>query len=150
MGLREFFDGDWAWPEGLVHYVRHHAVRLPEEFLERARNARGSERRQPVCDNPWEGLGAGIRPSFGYWIDWASRQPRAVRDKLDRRIRRRERRNAMLEPLKLKPLRFWWRTKKLEWKTGRSLEKCAWFDCRRRALTGLAFCAHCLESLRTR
>jgi len=150
MGSREYFDGEWAWPEGLVHYVRDHAVRLPAEFLERARSRRGSEQREPACDNPLEGLSAGIQPSFDYWLDWSSRQPRAVRDKLDRRIRRRERRKAMLEPLELKPLRFWWRTKRTEWKTGRSSEKCAWFDCERRALSGLAYCARCIESHRTR
>ncbi len=26
-------DGVWQWPSGLIHYVRHHDVQLPEEFL---------------------------------------------------------------------------------------------------------------------
>ena len=37
MGAREFTDGVWAWPEGLVVYVERFAVRPPEEFLAHAR-----------------------------------------------------------------------------------------------------------------
>jgi len=33
MGHREFTDGTWVWPEGLVHYVERHGLPLPEEFL---------------------------------------------------------------------------------------------------------------------
>src|SRR5712671_4557363 len=36
IGCREFTDGEWVWPEGLVHYVREHGVLLPEEFIARA------------------------------------------------------------------------------------------------------------------
>ena len=32
-GTGEFTDGEWAWPEGLAHYVLDHNVRLPEEFV---------------------------------------------------------------------------------------------------------------------
>lgn len=34
MGHREFTDGIWVWPEGLVHYVDKHDLPLPAEFLE--------------------------------------------------------------------------------------------------------------------
>ena len=34
MGCREFTDGIWVWPEGLVHYVERHQLPLPQEFLE--------------------------------------------------------------------------------------------------------------------
>lgn len=34
MGSRELSDGYYYWPEGLSHYVRQHAVRLPREFEE--------------------------------------------------------------------------------------------------------------------
>jgi hypothetical protein len=38
IGSQELTDGVWLFPEGLVHYVRHHAVRPPEAFLEHLRN----------------------------------------------------------------------------------------------------------------
>jgi hypothetical protein len=37
IGTQELTDGVWLFPEGLVHYVRHHAVRPPEPFLEHLR-----------------------------------------------------------------------------------------------------------------
>jgi len=33
MGSRDMTDGTWIWPEGLVHYVEDHGVRLPAEFV---------------------------------------------------------------------------------------------------------------------
>jgi hypothetical protein len=38
MGSREFTDGEWVWPEGLVHYVECHSVVLPEIFIEHCRS----------------------------------------------------------------------------------------------------------------
>jgi hypothetical protein len=37
IGTQDLTDGVWLFPEGLVHYVRHHAVRPPEAFLEHLR-----------------------------------------------------------------------------------------------------------------
>ena len=34
IGTEDLTDGVWLFPEGLVHYVRHHAVRPSEAFLE--------------------------------------------------------------------------------------------------------------------
>ncbi len=34
-GSQELSDGVFVWPEGLGHYVREHAVRLPQAFIER-------------------------------------------------------------------------------------------------------------------
>jgi hypothetical protein len=34
-----FSDGEWLWPERLVHYMIEHDVRLPDEFVERIRKA---------------------------------------------------------------------------------------------------------------
>ncbi|MEV6207042.1 hypothetical protein [Kitasatospora sp. NPDC051914] len=31
-GSAEFTDGEYLWPSGLAHYVREHAVRLPERI----------------------------------------------------------------------------------------------------------------------
>ncbi len=33
LGSGELTDGEWIWPEGLVHYVERHGVVLPEEFV---------------------------------------------------------------------------------------------------------------------
>ncbi len=35
-GSTELTDGVYLWPEGLAHYVREHAVRLPVEFVSHA------------------------------------------------------------------------------------------------------------------
>jgi hypothetical protein len=32
-GNLELTDGTYIWPSGLEHYVREHAVRLPDEFV---------------------------------------------------------------------------------------------------------------------
>jgi hypothetical protein len=37
IGTQDLTDGVWLFPEGLVHYVRHHAVRPAEAFLEHLR-----------------------------------------------------------------------------------------------------------------
>jgi hypothetical protein len=34
MGASDLSDGIYCWPEGLVHYIEKHSVRLPEEFIE--------------------------------------------------------------------------------------------------------------------
>jgi hypothetical protein len=37
MGHGEYTDHVWLFPEGFLHYVRHHAVKPPHEFLEHMR-----------------------------------------------------------------------------------------------------------------
>lgn len=37
MGHRDLTDGVYVWPEGLAHYVKAHAVRLPDDFLAHVR-----------------------------------------------------------------------------------------------------------------
>ena len=37
MGHGECTDGVWLFPEGFLHYVRHHAVKPPHDFLEHMR-----------------------------------------------------------------------------------------------------------------
>src|SRR6516165_2505180 len=32
-GTLELTDGEWAWPEGLAHYIEAHAVYLPDEVV---------------------------------------------------------------------------------------------------------------------
>lgn len=40
LGDSDRTDGTWLWPEGLPHYLEHHAVRPPEPFLVHLRAAR--------------------------------------------------------------------------------------------------------------
>jgi hypothetical protein len=65
-GSREFTDGDWAWPEGLAHYVEAHAVCLPDEIVA-TMAARGwqvpTNRGEPGC--------APVDESF--WVGWSAR-----------------------------------------------------------------------------
>jgi hypothetical protein len=37
LGHGEYTDGVWLFPEGFPHYVRHHAVKPPADFLEHMR-----------------------------------------------------------------------------------------------------------------
>jgi hypothetical protein len=39
MGSRDLTDGTWIFPEGLVHYLKHHAIRPETDFLNHARQA---------------------------------------------------------------------------------------------------------------
>lgn len=34
IGSKEYWDGDWVWPEGVAHYVDDHDVYLPQEFVD--------------------------------------------------------------------------------------------------------------------
>jgi hypothetical protein len=33
MGNSELTDGEWVWPEGLIHYLEAHSIALPDEFI---------------------------------------------------------------------------------------------------------------------
>jgi hypothetical protein len=67
MGSRCLTDGEWVWPEGLAHYIAHHEVRLPQEFVDGMRQ------------NNWEiGLvESGLTPAthgepdFTFWLAWS-------------------------------------------------------------------------------
>jgi hypothetical protein len=86
VGSREFTDGSFAWPEGLVHYVEAHAVRLPEAFLERVRSpdrsAAGFLRAlepEAWVEGDWESASPvelkPVRawyPDVEEWLDWAA------------------------------------------------------------------------------
>ena len=39
-GSLEFTDGYYLWPEGLLHYVQNHEVKLPEEFIAHCKSYR--------------------------------------------------------------------------------------------------------------
>ena len=52
VGNAELTDGAYVWPEGLAHYVRHHGVRLPVDFVNHVR-ALEAEREAVVIDTGW-------------------------------------------------------------------------------------------------
>jgi hypothetical protein len=67
MGHRELTDGEWLWPEGLVHYVQVHNVLLPSEFVETIRRNRFTVPRvsdiESLVDTPKD---------FGFWKNWST------------------------------------------------------------------------------
>jgi hypothetical protein len=86
-GSTEFTDGEWAWPEGLAHYVSEHEARLPEAFVNKARSVRevpselGEEIGEPqVYLEGGRGIAipanADLQPNaelkYGRWLDWAA------------------------------------------------------------------------------
>ena len=63
MGNREFSDGLWVWPEGLAHYVEHHDVFLPDEFVSRAISG------PPPSSLPASASQCSV--DFEFWLTWA-------------------------------------------------------------------------------
>jgi hypothetical protein len=75
MGFREYTDGEWIWPECLVHYVHAHGILLPEEFIACATSVRS-----PRPDNDRS-------PSLEFWISWAkTRQSPSIRRLLNEKL----------------------------------------------------------------
>jgi len=72
MGSREFTDGEWVWPEGLVHYVSAHSILLPEEFIVRATSGGRADRAD-----------YSRAASLDFWVEWAGqRQSAKIRHRL--------------------------------------------------------------------
>lgn len=70
-GSQEFTDGEWIWPEGLLHYVRDHRVRLPEDFISKAISGKPPSQ-------PYE-----VNPSLDYWLEWSkTRRSPQIRERL--------------------------------------------------------------------
>ena len=51
-GNLEYTDGVFIWPEGLVHYLDEHSVRLPESFIRHAAR-RLDEIEAATIDSTW-------------------------------------------------------------------------------------------------
>lgn len=64
-GSAEFTDGVWLWPEGLAHYVRHHPVALPTDFVRDATSVKS-----PASAFRWPPALV-QRADDSYWIGWA-------------------------------------------------------------------------------
>jgi len=66
-GCCDFTDGEWAWPEGLAHYVQCHDVMLPEEFVETmwANNWCVPDVADLVPPGMW-------RDDLRFWLEWVA------------------------------------------------------------------------------
>lgn len=71
MGSRCLTDGEWVWPQGLHHYVEHHHVRLPDEFVADMRRNHWQVPESSGHVNQTT-LGA---PDVAFWIAWAKAPP---------------------------------------------------------------------------
>jgi hypothetical protein len=72
MGYREYTDGEWVWPEGLLHYIRAHNVIVPEGFVASATSQRP---KKEVSEN--------APTSLDFWIEWAAyRRSSKIRQQL--------------------------------------------------------------------
>jgi len=64
IGNRDMTDGVWAWPEGLVHYVEKHEVRLPATLIS---GMRANRWRVPDVDC----RDVEVKFDYDFWIDWS-------------------------------------------------------------------------------
>jgi hypothetical protein len=141
IGSREFTDGVWAWPEGLVHYIETHNVTLPAEFVAHAMTTPLTPRTYDYSPSRY----LCGRPDDSFWIAWCAKHGSGT---VRRRITGlREEANQALTRAK-----FWahasFEAKCLYLKVRRGLssEKCRWKQCQNQALNEKAFCArHCEE-----
>lgn len=122
IGGSELADGEWAWPDGLLHYVGVHGVALPEAFIATVLNK--------GC--PPTEVDTSARLSLDFWMEWCStrRNQEFLRAKQAELALARERIN--LERLQLAS-----RTAALQ---GVSTRRCAFAACPRPALRIGAFC----------
>lgn len=127
MGHREFTDGEWIWPEGLVHYVRHHGIVLPDEFI-----AAATSGRSPAGLNVPQlmVLNSELLP---YWIEWsAARRNPGYRERLAAAVER-----AIAE----EPAFIEQRVAELRDEVGVGSDRCQFAGCSERALLGAVICA---------
>ena len=129
MGHREFTDGCWVWPEGLSHYIRDHAVTLPDQFIEHVLSG-GSTASPPIQNEDLDD---------GLWINWCrARSTRHLQAAIAD-----ARRLASIRGDELRSA--YWKQKELQ--VGLSTTKCLHQSCSDLALIGLAFCARHAASM---
>jgi hypothetical protein len=74
MGSSELTDGEWVWPEGLVHYVDRHEVLLPEDFIDycRSRSWQLADISAPISrlvdDTYWRAWAANMKTENKPWV----------------------------------------------------------------------------------
>jgi hypothetical protein len=125
MGSRELTDNEWVWPEGLGHYVAHHQLILPEEFISHV--LKGGNM---LCDPK-----SLVEPDQRFWLEWCIRHSSGM---LNARVAAaRAKADAVAERLREEHYQ------RLETEHGTSEDKCLWAGCDIRALRGMVFCARC-------
>jgi hypothetical protein len=72
MGSSDRTDGEWVWPEGLVHYVETHSVFLPEPMVQTMRRNRWRVTKPDLPIERYDGSG-NDRLDFCFWRKWARR-----------------------------------------------------------------------------
>jgi hypothetical protein len=65
LGSKDLTDGQWIWPEGLWHYVRDHAVQLPDELVACA------AAHDFVVPAPSD-ADAQLAPEAAFWLRWSA------------------------------------------------------------------------------
>ena len=70
IGTQDLTDGTWLFPEGLVHYLRSHAVKPPAEFLEHIRRSDYRVPELSVLQKSAEQIDAANGPQAGRRSAW--------------------------------------------------------------------------------
>lgn len=126
MWCREFTDGEWVWPEGLLHYVERHDVILPEEFVRDATSGK-----TPLAAVSNDGV------SLECWVEWSRNHRSAtIRKQIDvARAAADAASGEMFSRLMDEAIAG------VLLKEAEGSEKCVYAACERRALVGRAICA---------
>ncbi len=125
MGYRELTDGEWVWPEGLVHYVQVHSVVLPAEFVAAAMAGRRAARSERADGHQ--------NASLDFWTEWAAqRQSPTIRARL---------KAAFADAQAAEPAFVQGLVDEVLAREGESSEKYVFAGCSRRALVGRRICA---------
>jgi hypothetical protein len=125
MGCRELTDGEWVWPEGLVHYVRVHGVVLPADFVASATAGRRADRSEWADDRQ--------NASLDCWIEWSvQRQSPTIRDRL---------KAALADAQAAEPARIQSIVEGVLAREKEGSEECVFAGCSGRALVGRRICA---------
>jgi hypothetical protein len=131
MGSRDLTDGAWVWPEGLSHYVREHAIVLPEEFIAHAL-ANTTPRLSVVPGGDFNSQPR-ERMDDLFWHHWcAPRRSQKWLDRLQTGLLAAEGLAAADKAEKIAALRS---------ERGLAETLCQWRGCDQRALAGLFVCA---------
>ncbi len=127
LGSARSFDSSWTWRSDLSHYVEHHDVTLPQEFI---RHVMQSREQAVLSDRSG-------RSDHSFWIDWCQENRSHA---FETRIRElREEAEALY--LKERTIRI----KAMEASVGLSHATCMYRCCDQSALKDRAFCAGCEE-----
>ena len=129
-GSAEFTDGVWLWPQGLAHYVRHHPIALPADFVRRATSAKSPQsaiRWPPALVQ---------RADDTYWIGWARAYRASALDALlvKGRAAALETCESMLDAAGIQHTTL----------HGMGAGTCITADCTRQVVGDTVFCGRCL------